>query len=347
MVIIMIILAALPVVLLLSAFKDGMEILGSIYGVRKYFIGSADTTRYRRYLDSFHYYKQLTNEGKDIFFNRLLKFMYSKEFKGKQGLEVTDEMKVLISASAVQLTFGLKRFRLQNLDNIHVYPKSFYFGLDKREFKGATSQGGNMYLSWEDFKDGYLDPNDRYNLGLHEMSHALKLDVLMSSRFDAHFGSYLDEWLEISTKEFERMKHGSPSFLRSYAKTNKHEFFAVCVEHFFECPEEFRKALPDVYNHLVILLNQNPLNTRGDYRVDEFFVNNANKDIKNIPLPREVRRNFKYASWHWSLYTLFAGIPAAGFTFLYMGRSIAFPMGRLGGIISYCRHHGAGTMELL
>lgn len=320
-----ILLLALPLILLISALQDGWAVFNKIFLIKKRLLGHADKERIRKYLSQLGYYRQLSPKSKDIFLDRVLTFIYCKNFAGKKGLEVTEEMKALISASAVQLTFGMKRFKLENLETINIYPESFYMGPEKKEYKGGTSQGGTMYLSWKDFKEGYLDPDDQYNLGLHEMSHALKLSVLMDNDFDAHFGSYLDEWIKIADNEFDRMRHGKPSFLRSYAKTNRHEFFAVCVEHFFETPAEFRTALPDVYNHLALLLNQNPLNTSGDYKLDEFFIHDTNKKKENIPLPKEIKKNFKYASWHWSLTVLMIGIPVLGITFFTLYRETVLP----------------------
>ena len=37
------------------------------------------------------------------------------------------------------------------------------------------------------------------------------------------------------------------------------EMFAVCVETFFEQPEDFKKNLPELYQTMVNLLRQDPL----------------------------------------------------------------------------------------
>ena len=39
---------------------------------------------------------------------------------------------------------------------------------------------------------------------------------------------------------------------------NEHEFFAVAVENFFERPQEFKNAIPELYSILSKLLNQDP-----------------------------------------------------------------------------------------
>ena len=49
------------------------------------------------------------------------------------------------------------------------------------------------------------------------------------------------------------------SYLRSYAFSNMHEFWAVSVEAFFENPEGLKENMPDLYEALSHVLNQNPI----------------------------------------------------------------------------------------
>lgn len=211
------------------------------------------------------YYKNLSSNGKAKFINRLKYFIATKKFIGKDGLRITEEIKILISASGVQLTFGLGKFAITHFHTIFVYPSIFYSKLLRRDLKGAAFGGGVVSLSWKDFQKGYEIPDDRYNLGLHEMAHALKIDVLKGDDFDTRFASKIDEWLDAGEKELLGMQRGSKSFLRAYGGKNEHEFFAVCAEYFFEAPETFKQKLPDIFDHLCLLLNQNPLNKTKDY----------------------------------------------------------------------------------
>jgi Mlc titration factor MtfA (ptsG expression regulator) len=55
------------------------------------------------------------------------------------------------------------------------------------------------------------------------------------------------------------MQAGEASLLDKYAATNYQEFWAVCIETFFERPEEFKKQMPNLYFALCHLLNQDPL----------------------------------------------------------------------------------------
>ena len=56
-----------------------------------------------------------------------------------------------------------------------------------------------------------------------------------------------------------------PQFLRDYAKSNIHEFWAVCVEHFFEAPVQFKEQLPELYIAMCNVLNQDMAQRIFDY----------------------------------------------------------------------------------
>jgi Mlc titration factor MtfA (ptsG expression regulator) len=230
-------------------------------------VSADEILRYESYLDNFSYYKRLSETGRARFMNRLIEFMYDKRWEGWEGLEITEDKKVYISASAIQLTFGIEHYVFAHFHTIRIYPKAYYYKLTDQYFKGGTSESGVVSLSWKHFVQGYEDPDDKLNLGLHEWAHALKIDLASEDDFDSRFIHYFENWEAVSYPEFRKMHKGEPSFLRSYAGTNMHEFFAVCIEHFFEVPNEFNLYLPNIYRHLCLLLNQDPANNAGDYEL--------------------------------------------------------------------------------
>lgn len=275
-------------------------------------ITEQDILRLESYLGDFIYYKQLSAQGRVRFMNRLVEFMLSKRWEGMEGIMLTEEMKVLISASAMQLTFGMEHYVFPHFHTIRIYPKAYYFKLTNQYFKGGTSEGGMISLSWKHFIQGYQDPSDKLNLGLHEWAHALKIDLASEDDFDSRFLDYLENWEAISYPEFSKMHDGEPSFLRSYAGTNMHEFFAVCIEHFFEVPSQFKKHLPVIYYHLSLLLNQDPSNVSNDYQLTgpERHPKHANVkpdrstillDVKKVKV---VRQGFR----SWPMYVVAAGL---------------------------------------
>lgn len=213
------------------------------------------------------YYAQLSRRGKARYLHRLVVLVRRKEWVGRGGLEITEEMRVLTSGAAVQLTYGLTKFSFSNITTIMLYPDVFRLPMAKNHMRGGTSPRGKIMLSWKHLVHGFETEADRINLGLHELAHALQLEIRHGLNPDMHFVNNLDRWLKAGTPEFKRLKAGKPSFLRKYGGSNQYEFFAVCVEHFFEAPQDFAAQLPKLYTGLVVLLKQDPRNARHDYAV--------------------------------------------------------------------------------
>jgi Mlc titration factor MtfA (ptsG expression regulator) len=118
----------------------------------------------------------------------------------------------------------------------------------------------------------------------------MKIQLIAGEENDERFKMYLQEWLAIGEIEYNKLRSGIPGYLRSYAGENSHEFFAVCVEHFFEAPDKLRAHLPDIYNHMCVLLNQNPLNMQDDYYLTDEYMHTVNTNPSLRRMPRIVRK---------------------------------------------------------
>ncbi len=254
------------------------------------------------------FYNTLSGEGKDIFIKKCSQFIFDKRFIGMEGLVITDEIQIRVASTAVQVTYGLSNSAFSHYHTVKIFPESFYSKFHNNYLKGGASTSGTLYFSWKDFEFGFSDPGDRYNLGLHEMAHALRFQLKHGGDFDKRFASYSDHWEEIALPEFESMNSGNSSFLREYGGTNLEEFFAVCIEHFFEVPVEFKKQLPDIFNHLCFLLNMDPTRPHDDYKLEPGFVESVNIDESRMPLPLKLKRAYQYETWHWSFNVIMAGL---------------------------------------
>lgn len=215
------------------------------------------------------YYRNLSPAGRKKFIKRLHRFRSHKNFIGKNGLVIDNKHETLISAAAIQITFGLENYVLSNFREILVFPDTFRFTHSDVYYKGLTGQSGKIFLSWEDFLEGYETKEDKLNLGIHEMAHALELTALLGSDTTMDFAVKYDTWKEKSNDEYHRIRNDEDSFLRNYAGKSEREFFAVCIEHFFEAPKEFSDELPDIYIPLCNLLNQDPRNAHCDYLLEK------------------------------------------------------------------------------
>lgn len=204
------------------------------------------------------YYKNLSTVLRERFLKRSLTFMSVKNFEFVE-MQEEEYMPLLISATAVQLTFGLENYTLDYFKTIYVMKSTYRFGLYNVPFEGHVNTDG-IYLSWNNYLKAYADYSDGDNVGLHEMAHALTY-----TNFTANIGS--DEAFKERFRKFSKtgravfasVQAGEISFLGNYAATNYEEFWAVCVENFFERPLSFKIQLPELYSAMCQLLNQDLL----------------------------------------------------------------------------------------
>lgn len=249
------------------------------------------------------FYDGLSVNGKAKVINRVLQFMDDKEFVG-QGLDVTFEMKAIISLAAVELTYGFDNFLIPHLETIHVSKDVFYSRLVGGHVKGITFETGKMYLSWKSVEEGIANKTDGLHVALHEMAHALKIDTIKGSPPNDRFPFYLNAWMT-----FARKHMGGPQqhrFLRAYAWENMHEFLAVCLENFIERPREFYQAEPKLFAHTCYLLNQFPIEPRERLLGPEAIAALSKRTGVNFPAPRQ--KDYSYHSWHWSLTLLLVSL---------------------------------------
>ena len=208
----------------------------------------------------FPYYNSLTQIQKTIFLERLQLFIASKVFKihDKKGYK---EMPVLISAAAIQLTFGLKKFLLPNFDYIHVYPQEFMRIGESICFLEGNVSGHSINLSWKHFLQGYANPVDGQNVGLHELAHALYYQTfIVEENVDHTFRGTFDDFNLHGNKVFHQELAPGNDLYSDYALKNFQEFWAESTEIFFEKPAAMKNTYPQLYDAMQILLNQDPCN---------------------------------------------------------------------------------------
>ncbi|HVS97567.1 MAG TPA: zinc-dependent peptidase, partial [Puia sp.] len=150
-------------------------------------------------------------------------------------------------------------YLLDHFRTIHILKDRYRYGLYNQPFEGHVAEDG-IYFSWNHFFREYTDYSDGQNVGLHEMAHALTyVNFTVQEGRDNTFHEHFTGFSAVARPIFERMQAGELTLLDPYAATNYHEFWAVCVETFFERSNALKKQLPELYSALCILLNQDPL----------------------------------------------------------------------------------------
>ena len=213
-------------------------------------------------VNNFRFFNRLKRKQKQYFEHRVASFMKDKEFIARGGYTITNEMKVLISATAVMLTFGFRDFYIGLISKIVVYPKQFYSKTNNKFHKGEFNPKlETLVLSWEDFKQGFDVENDNLNLGIHEFTHAIHLNSIKENDISSTiFSDSFNELTKMLSTENElRNRLVTSKYFRKYAFTNQFEFLAVAIENFIETPQDFKSEFPEIYGKLRQMLNFNML----------------------------------------------------------------------------------------
>ncbi len=207
------------------------------------------------------FYSKLDDEELETFHTHLKVFLWDKHWEGAAGLEVTEEMKVLVSAAAARIARKLDLSVYDRLTEIVIYP-SHYFHPEKkhRVVMGQAHNFGTLVLSWDAVKKGIAIPDDARDTAIHEFAHVLDAE---SGRFNGTpllaKGSDYPVWSDVMGEHFARLQDAPfDGCLRPYGAKNEAEFFAVATEAFFETPEQLRRCAPDLYGVLADYFGVDP-----------------------------------------------------------------------------------------
>ncbi|MEZ7504695.1 zinc-dependent peptidase [Flavobacterium sp. Arc2] len=211
------------------------------------------------------FYQNLSAKKKLFFEHRTATFIAKYKFFGKGDFIVTEHSKVVIAATYVMLTFGMRHYLIAVFNKIIIYPEPYLSTIRNEYHKGEFNPRLKaVVFSWKDFQEGYYCDNDNLNLGIHEFAHALYFHGLKSrDQSGVVFSSTyvkIQEYL-VQPKILEQVI--SSNYFRIYAYTNQVEFLAVILEHFFETPHVFKKEFPELYNYVREMINFDEKNSNS------------------------------------------------------------------------------------
>jgi MtfA peptidase len=206
----------------------------------------------------FTYFNELSETDKLRFIGRVHRFLHSKKFHFI-GLEKHEDISILVSASAVQVTFGLQNYQLAHFKDIYILADAYHMDSDDELYIGHVAPEG-IYLSWKHFLYGYAHKHDNINVAVHEMAHALLYNNFFAQYgIDSHFRLNYEKFSSSTGPILANVITQRQSYLRNYAFSNLHEFWAVSVEAFFENPRGLKDNMHELYEALCRVLNQDPL----------------------------------------------------------------------------------------
>lgn len=201
------------------------------------------------------FFARLPAQEQDKLLRMLRAFLEEHPMVAAGGLELTEEIRVLVGASAVRLVLGLDLDHFHRLTEIVVYPYDILVDpRDEDELLGAAHRHGAVVLSWPAVQRGLRRPADGRDTAVHEFAHALDLaDGVFDGAPALRAAEDYRPWAEHLGKAFDRLGQGDRrllNVLRPYGATAPPELFAVATEAFFERPEELRRQAPQLYTEL-------------------------------------------------------------------------------------------------
>lgn len=236
--------------------------------------------------------RHLTGEERTRLLKASRDLLTTRHWEGSGGLDLTDDMRLVIAAQACLLTLEVPGEPYPGLREVLVYPAGFLpkRACDPRKWVvtsaserpvpelGEAWGNGSIVLGWEAALEGARDPRDGQNLVIHEFAHQFSYDhhlvpisiseaVVLAG--NAGFGTFtepspvvpdVDAWRRVLEESYDRLcaKGAAPTTLDKYGTTNLDEFFAVASEAFFERPAQLAKEDGALYAQLVALYRQDP-----------------------------------------------------------------------------------------
>ena len=220
------------------------------------------------------FYESLSTNDQDKLRDDMHVFIEEKDWVGIDGLDITDEIRVVIAAQACLLLVGFQKHRyFHNVKSIIVHPTTYttrdvdFEGVVVREqtvpVAGQAYHRGPVLLSWSHVQHGGKYHEDGRNVVIHEFAHKLDMmDGLVDGTPPLKIRKSYRRWIDVMTREFENLKSPRKKrgarLLDEYGATNPAEFFAVASECFFEQASRMRHKHPELYEILRGYYQQDP-----------------------------------------------------------------------------------------
>lgn len=216
---------------------------------------------------------------------RIQVFVRETSWEGCRGLEVTEEVRVVIAAYAMLLVLGFEDEWLSRVRHVLVHPTPYQgrrarIGVEGVDYSQgdwmqqleddvedehlgeAWFQGGTVIIVWSEVPTAQHVVPVGTNVVLHEFAHVLH--DLLSGWFPTARTEQGESWLEAFQREYDRQvrdaDRGRRSLLDDYAAESPEEFFSVATECFWEHPARMQSQSPTLFRLLTQCYRLDPSN---------------------------------------------------------------------------------------
>ena len=207
---------------------------------------------------NFPIFKELSSAQQLKCKERIVWFRSKKHFVFYGNVGRREELKLLLSATTVIMTLGLRQYRMnRSLIRIIVYPSQYYSRINRRHHLGEYNPNFKAVIfSADNLWKGFENLTDNRNLAMHEFAHALSFELMKTNSWQGRkFRVGLRRIKKLFKEEDFLVKLAVSEYFREYGLTNLQEFFSVAVENYFETPAIFKNDFPELFEELRNMLN--------------------------------------------------------------------------------------------
>ncbi|KZN54177.1 M90 family metallopeptidase [Pseudoalteromonas luteoviolacea] len=224
-------------------------------------------------------YRNMTDADRARLEQHIIWFLGEKRVIGRDGLQVTRPMSLIIAADACLLVLNQAWPLYPNVKEVLLYPSQYYAPQTNKDGAGLVSYhtavrqgeswpGGTLVLSWHDVLEGNRLPGDGHNLVFHEFAHQLDQQAGNTNGTpELPKGISYQHWADVLSRAYRQLKtqlaYQMPHVIHEYGATNEAEYFAVLTETFIEKPVELKQENPELFNLLVSYFRFDPRDWLG------------------------------------------------------------------------------------
>ena len=203
-------------------------------------------------------YQFLTFSQRCRFHNCAKVLVGETHWRGVDGHQVNEDMKITISGHASLTLLGFENDFMDEIRTINVHRREFD---DKQESDTQTGRAcidGTTVLSWHHVLNA--DYYGGHNLVVHEFAHHFdRRSGRMNGTPKFSNFSMQNRWKKVMEREYadlcDAASSGRWTILRHYGAKNRREFFAVATEAFFETPIRLKHSHFELYDILLDFYN--------------------------------------------------------------------------------------------
>lgn len=190
------------------------------------------------------FYAQLNDDEKVTFQKRVRDFLKGRQLKPRKMDEVELEHQVLISASAVTVTFGVKKFYFPYFNLVVVYPDGYEQLIKKRYQKDRVKMQGAVVLGLEELIAASKDPVGHFHPGIHEFANALYHENVVEK--EGYFDIDENVTKEMMDQHGEKLAGMDyfPTLIAGMTTTHEQQFFASAATLYFTQSANLESTIP-------------------------------------------------------------------------------------------------------